>query len=601
MSVNKLGLILFSGFLVFAMAPVAPAQSTQNQTQDQTKKQTEKKGTTKTETGKTTQKKTETERKTQTDQQTTDQKAQTEKKGGTTATGKAGAKKAKKTSSVSQDKVRQAQMALKNEGFDPGPIDGIMGPMTMTALRNYQSHNQLQVTGTLTPETENALLQGATAGTTRRGSLSPRSSNDQNQQPTYGQQQPYSQTQQQPYNEADQQPNPQNDQQTSGDISSQTQPQTGQTQQSTTESEYSTRESSGANSQAAVSDVEDVKQIQQQLADLQYDPGEINGMMSAQTQQAIREFQYLNNLPVTGTLDEQTKIALDTQWRGGVETAKAGETPLSTERQKPETDSSTQNCNDQYNQNRTETTPSRSDTYSKDQTTNKDNTYSQDRSAKAHDRGAGKSDKDAADRISKSAAVLQDLTASADKRIPNALLERAEAIAVIPHMIKGAFGIGGRYGKGVVAQRTDSGRWSAPAFLEIGGGSFGAQIGGSATDLVLIFTDRKALEKLEGGKDLKLGVDAGVVAGPIGREAEAGVNATLKSGIYAYSRSKGLFAGVALDGAVLSMDNDMNRKVYGESADAKQVLEGKVAMNSTVKPFTDALEKAVPKKRISQK
>src|SRR5207247_3209998 len=113
--------------------------------------------------------------------------------------------------------------------------------------------------------------------------------------------------------------------------------------------------------------------------------------------------------------------------------------------------------------------------------------------------------------------------------------------------------------------------------------SFGAQIGASSTDLVLVFTDRKGLDMLESGKDLKLGVDAGIVAGPIGREAEAGVNANLKSAIYAYSRSKGLFAGVALDGAVLNMDTDMNRKVYGESADAKQILEGKMEMNSTVK------------------
>src|SRR5437588_498304 len=127
MSVNKLGIILFSSFLIFATAPLAPAQS-QDQNQDQTKKQT-KKGSAKTETGKT------------------------------------GAKKGKKTSSLS--KVREAQMALMNEGFDPGPIDGMMGPMTMTALRNFQSRNQLQVTGTLTPETENALLHGATAGTTR--------------------------------------------------------------------------------------------------------------------------------------------------------------------------------------------------------------------------------------------------------------------------------------------------------------------------------------------------------------------------------------------------------------------------------------------------
>src|SRR5436853_6802050 len=184
MSVNKLGINLFSSFLIFATAPVAPAQSTQDQNQDQAKKQT-KKGAAKKETGKTTEKKAPTE----------ENKAGTTEK---TETGKTGAKKGtKKTSSISKDKVREAQMALMNEGFDPGPIDGVMGPMTMTALRNYQSHNQLQVTGSLTSETENALLHGATAGTTRRGALAPRSSNDfSNQQQPYGQQQRYGQQQQ---------------------------------------------------------------------------------------------------------------------------------------------------------------------------------------------------------------------------------------------------------------------------------------------------------------------------------------------------------------------------------------------------------------------
>ena len=95
------------------------------------------------------------------------------------------------------------------------------------------------------------------------------------------------------------------------------------------------------------------------------------------------------------------------------------------------------------------------------------------------------------------------------------------------------------------------------------------------------------------------GVDAGIVAGPVGRSAEAGTNAKLESAIYAYSRSKGLFAGIALDGAVLYMDNDMNKKVYGNSVDAKKILNGNVAMNSTVHPFMDALEKVVPKRRIS--
>jgi lipid-binding SYLF domain-containing protein len=191
------------------------------------------------------------------------------------------------------------------------------------------------------------------------------------------------------------------------------------------------------------------------------------------------------------------------------------------------------------------------------------------------------------------------LTSGGDKRIPAELLERAEAIVVIPNMVKGAFGIGGRYGKGVVAKRLERGRWSAPAFVQIGGGSFGAQIGVSSTDLVLVFTDAKALDLLAGGKDLKLGVDASVVAGPIGRSAEAGVNANLETAIYAYSRAKGLFAGVALDGAVLDINDRMNRKVYGASVTARQILNGSVSANSTVRPFMDTMEKVMPKKRIS--
>jgi lipid-binding SYLF domain-containing protein len=213
---------------------------------------------------------------------------------------------------------------------------------------------------------------------------------------------------------------------------------------------------------------------------------------------------------------------------------------------------------------------------------------------------AAKVDKDVSERVAKASAVLQDLTAAGDKKVPNELLERAEAIAVIPNMIKGAFGIGGRYGKGLVSQRAANGQWSSPAFIEIGGGSFGAQIGVNSTDLVLVFTDRKALSLLEGGKDLKLGVDAGVVAGPIGRSAEAGVNANLKTAIYAYSRSKGLFAGVALDGAVLSMDKDTNEKVYSVR-DAERILNGSTAANATVRPFIDALAKVSPTKRTSQK
>ena len=139
------------------------------------------------------------------------------------------------------------------------------------------------------------------------------------------------------------------------------------------------------------------------------------------------------------------------------------------------------------------------------------------------------------------------------------------------------------------------------ASIEVGGGSFGAQLGVQSTDLVLVFTDRKGLDKLEKGLDLKLGVDASVAAGPIGRSAEAGTNVNLATAIYAYSRAKGLFAGVALDGAVLNMNKSMNEKVYGSSVDAKEILSGNVAPNSSVQPFMNALERVVPKKHISQR
>jgi lipid-binding SYLF domain-containing protein len=300
-------------------------------------------------------------------------------------------------------------------------------------------------------------------------------------------------------------------------------------------------------------DVEDVRQVQLMLKNRGYDPGEINGMVTGKTQEALRQFQAANNLPVTGNIDYETQKALGVSVKGP-----------------------------QQYQSRTEQTPQSSTSTSRQTDTSKN-------------------DKEAGERVEKAATVLQELTRAEDKRIPNELLERAEAIAVIPHMIKGAFGIGGRYGKGVVSRRMPNGNWSPPAFIQIGGGSFGLQLGGSATDLVLVFTDDKALDLLTKGKDLKLGADAAVAAGPIGREAEAGVNANLESAIYAYSRSKGLFAGVALDGAVIDVDDSMNKKVYGSDVKASDILAGKVAMTTVGEPFVRTVEQVVPKKRISER
>lgn len=200
---------------------------------------------------------------------------------------------------------------------------------------------------------------------------------------------------------------------------------------------------------------------------------------------------------------------------------------------------------------------------------------------------------DEAKRAEQAAEVLTAATTGADGPIPQALLQKAKGIAVIPHVVKGAMGVGGRWGKGVVSSRTADGTWSAPAFVSVGGASYGFQIGVEATDLILVFTDPKGIHALLDDK-VKLGADAGLTAGPIGRKAETGVNLTLDAAIYSYSRSKGLFAGIALDGAVLDVDDDANARVYGKDVKVKQLLDGDVGANATVQPFLEAMADHVP-------
>jgi lipid-binding SYLF domain-containing protein len=340
--------------------------------------------------------------------------------------------------------------------------------------------------------------------------------------------------------------------------------------------------------QPNVSDLERVRQIQRALADLGYGPDDETGMMSSDTHEAIRQFQWWNNLPVTGLLDERTVGEIEKQDRVGVANTRLNRTPVeSQERQKPGIaiggPITTTPNNIGYNPTKI---PKRH--------------YSQ-KKGEQHQIEANKTAYEASQRVTRAANILQDLTSMSDRPIPDEILQRADAIAVIPHMVKGALGIGGRYGKGVVSARAENGLWSAPAFIQIGGGSAGVQLGVETTDLVLIFTNPKSMELLETGNDLRLGANAGVAAGPISRDAEPGANANVKAEIYAYSRSKGLFAGVALDGLVLSMDTKMNQQVYGASADAKHTLNGNVEPNSTVLPFMAALERAVAGKRISRK
>jgi len=178
-------------------------------------------------------------------------------------------------------------------------------------------------------------------------------------------------------------------------------------------------------------------------------------------------------------------------------------------------------------------------------------------------------------RTRKAAQVFQAIMDTPDKGIPSDLLKSAKCIAIIPGDKKFAFIFGGSYGRGVASCRTQEG-WSAPMFVAIDGGSVGYQIGGSSTDLVLLFMNDHALKSLLGDK-FKLGADASVAAGPVGRTAAAATDLRLNSEILSYSRTKGLFAGVSLDGAVVQADRSGDRSMYGANVDRHEILSGKIA------------------------
>ena len=176
----------------------------------------------------------------------------------------------------------------------------------------------------------------------------------------------------------------------------------------------------------------------------------------------------------------------------------------------------------------------------------------------------GKELKAAVDRVEDASDVVEDVMKVAEKSIPRDLLQKAKAIVVFPGTVKAAFIVGGQGGKGVAIRRIGTG-WSAPAFLNMAGGSFGAQIGGQKTDYVLVIMNEKGLSNLLQDK-FELGGEGSVSAGPVGRTASASTNATMDAEILSYSRSKGLFAGVSLKGVVISQDQDMNQAVYQKSA-----------------------------------
>lgn len=172
--------------------------------------------------------------------------------------------------------------------------------------------------------------------------------------------------------------------------------------------------------------------------------------------------------------------------------------------------------------------------------------------------------KKAQKRVDSATEVMNEIMKTKDKAIPQEILERAHAVVVFPGVLKGAFIFGGQGGKGVVVRKIGK-SWSAPAFLNVGGASFGAQIGGEKIDYVMVVMNESGLKGLLEDK-FEMGGEASIAAGPIGRTAAASTNTTLDAGILTYSRSQGAFAGVSLKGAVISQDEDMNMGIYGKSA-----------------------------------
>lgn len=201
------------------------------------------------------------------------------------------------------------------------------------------------------------------------------------------------------------------------------------------------------------------------------------------------------------------------------------------------------------------------------------------------------------ERLQESAVVLKDILGMPDG-IPKTLMNKAECIVVFPSVKKVAIGIGGSYGRGVITCRSGqnfNGTWSAPAMFALEGGSAGLQLGGQATDFVLLVMNEKGANSVMGSK-VKLGADASAAAGPKGRDAEAATDLTLKADILSYSRSKGLFAGVSLEGSTLRSDGGANKNLYGNDLSAKEIVrEGKVQAPAASGALLEVLNGASPK------
>jgi lipid-binding SYLF domain-containing protein len=202
-----------------------------------------------------------------------------------------------------------------------------------------------------------------------------------------------------------------------------------------------------------------------------------------------------------------------------------------------------------------------------------------------------KGDDDTTNRLNAAADVVSDMMGAPDKGIPNDLLDKAACVVVVPSVKKAAFIIGAKYGRGFIVCRNKNGRgWSAPGGVRIEGGSFGLQIGGSATDVVMLLMNQGAIDKLLSSK-FTIGADASAAGGPVGRTASAQTDAQLHAQLLTYSRAQGLFAGVSLDGATLRPDDDANKDMYGRTMSNRDIVLTNLQAPSTAARFIAELNK----------
>jgi lipid-binding SYLF domain-containing protein len=199
------------------------------------------------------------------------------------------------------------------------------------------------------------------------------------------------------------------------------------------------------------------------------------------------------------------------------------------------------------------------------------------------------------ERARKAATAFREIMGAPDQAVPLELLDRAQCVAVFPSVKKGGFIVGGQYGKGLISCRRSEGSWGSPAYFTIGGGSFGLQIGGQAVDLVLLVMNKSGVEGLLQDK-FEIGAGAGASAGPVGRNTHVSTDVLLKSTIVSYSRSRGLFAGLELKGAVIMQDNTANRDIYDRDISAREIIiDGKVRTPPEIEGFPNVLRKFSPR------